>query len=548
MRRILLLALLLLAAPVTARAQWVTALNADNHACNAIRGQTDPIVVPDGQGGVITAWRDVRSGSRYEIYAQHTDANGYNLWGAQGTVVDTSLGTLAELHACSDDSGGVILVWYRATITNPKRLIAQRIDANGQLRWAPGYRVSTLENTQTLPRVVADGQGGALVIWAGWIGASAVANIDGQRLDRNGTRLWSASGDSVMARGEVRSLVMVRRAAGGAYIGYWRSNGVISAWAIDNDNHGLWTGPDSITTAPMNTAPPAIGGTATNDGAVFWVGDGTKLLTRKFDDSGAAWSSSRWVATHAYTKNVPRIVTDGAGGAIVSWRDGRPGDTFSAYAQRMAADGTPGWTPDGERVGTPITLNGGGHALAADGLGGAWIATSGYPGEWVQHISSTGAKWLPEGGVNISSTASYFGYDTGTILPGTGGSWILAIQDDTQGATAEDITLKRFFGDGSLSTVGVRGTPADAPSLALSAGPNPARDRATLRFVLPRGGSARLEVFGLRGERVATLADGAMDAGAHASTLDLRALPPGVYHARLVTDAGTATARIAHVR
>ncbi len=69
--------------------------------------------------------------------------------------------------------------------------------------------------------------------------------------------------------------------------------------------------------------------------------------------------------------------------------------------------------------------------------------------------------------------------------------------------------------------------------------PNPFTDRATVRFTLPAAGPARLEVFDVFGARVATLADGPMEAGTHSFTVDGRGLGSGMYFCRLT--AGPAT-------
>jgi hypothetical protein len=84
--------------------------------------------------------------------------------------------------------------------------------------------------------------------------------------------------------------------------------------------------------------------------------------------------------------------------------------------------------------------------------------------------------------------------------------------------------------------------PPVATSLSLSGpAPNPARETAQFDFVLPAAGRARLEVLDLAGRRVRVLADGPLPAQRQARGWDLRdglgrAVPPGVYLARLETD------------
>ena len=85
----------------------------------------------------------------------------------------------------------------------------------------------------------------------------------------------------------------------------------------------------------------------------------------------------------------------------------------------------------------------------------------------------------------------------------------------------------------------------DAVSLALGAPgqldleapvPNPASERATLRFAVPEGLQAeevRIGVYDLLGRQVATVADGRREAGRHEQQMDLSGLPSGTYFLRL---------------
>ncbi|HRX52710.1 MAG TPA: FlgD immunoglobulin-like domain containing protein, partial [Candidatus Krumholzibacteria bacterium] len=68
--------------------------------------------------------------------------------------------------------------------------------------------------------------------------------------------------------------------------------------------------------------------------------DGSRLYT----------SHGAPVCVQAGSQYDPRIVSDGASGAYVVWRDSRPGDAYSAtiyYAQRLTGDGYGIWTSDG---------------------------------------------------------------------------------------------------------------------------------------------------------------------------------------------------------
>lgn len=89
--------------------------------------------------------------------------------------------------------------------------------------------------------------------------------------------------------------------------------------------------------------------------------------------------------------------------------------------------------------------------------------------------------------------------------------------------------------------------------LALKAWPNPFNPLVELEFELAAEGPARLEIFDARGRLLARLTDGVQPAGRNVFTwkgrdLSGRALPSGVYFARLVAERGNAVQKIVLAR
>ncbi len=95
---------------------------------------------------------------------------------------------------------------------------------------------------------------------------------------------------------------------------------------------------------------------------------------------------------------------------------------------------------------------------------------------------------------------------------------------------------------------------ARATGLALACtSRNPGTGPAKLAFTLPAPGHVRLEILDVAGRRVARIADAAFGAGRHELAWDGRddagrTLGAGLYLARLVTDDGSATARLVRTR
>lgn len=71
---------------------------------------------------------------------------------------------------------------------------------------------------------------------------------------------------------------------------------------------------------------------------------------------------------------------------------------------------------------------------------------------------------------------------------------------------------------------------------ALGNQPNPFNPSTTIKFSVPKAGRAALEVFDLRGRKVANLVDGELAAGDHALQFSGEGLPSGTYFYRLSGD------------
>lgn len=92
--------------------------------------------------------------------------------------------------------------------------------------------------------------------------------------------------------------------------------------------------------------------------------------------------------------------------------------------------------------------------------------------------------------------------------------------------------------------------PAQTPPLfALNAGPNPFSSSVSISFELKQPQTVQLDIFGLRGQRVRSLANGLQASGTHAVSWDGkddrgRQLPSGIYFCRLQSAEGSNTLKL----
>lgn len=143
--------------------------------CTAPGNQNYPAITPDGAGGAMIAWWDMRSGD-FNIYAQHIDLSGDVSWEDNGMPVCIESGIQNRVSIIGDGDHGAILVWNDNRVSPSNfDVYAQRIDRKGTHLWGKnGVAISTATDTQCFPVAVGDGTGGAIIAWQ-----------DGRQKDKN---------------------------------------------------------------------------------------------------------------------------------------------------------------------------------------------------------------------------------------------------------------------------------------------------------------------------------------------------------------------------
>src|SRR5205085_11728212 len=104
-------------------------------------------------------------------------------------------------------------------------------------------------------------------------------------------------------------------------------------------------------------------------------------------------------------QSTPRLGADGAGGAIVAWRDTRNG-TANIYAERLNPSGARQWIDD-VRLSAAATAASN-PQLTSDGAGGAiavWQAGSGTTDIAAQRVSAAGSPLWGASGVAVCTAA-----------------------------------------------------------------------------------------------------------------------------------------------
>lgn len=584
-----LAALALFALCGVAQAQWNTC---GVGLCTNSTDQYLPVAASDNAGGTLVAWADHRSATasgtaRWFIYAQRLDRQGFPQWASDGVQVapDTaradSLFDQQNPAIIADGSGGAYIAWVDKHDYPSTDIYLQHLDASGTPAWATsdgGLGVCKAPRAQTNPVLVQDGAGGVIVVWQGSDGT--YFDIFAQRVSAAGVPQWIANGVTVSnaARGQARPRA-VADGSNGAFIA-WQderyisgTSGSLDVFVQRIDGSGLRqlkfvpvTGvvnPDSMRGVPLfgstilafngdQRVPELIldgaGGVivtcedsrgATNPATYDRAID---IFAQRMSGSGTLlWTTSGVaVSTNNNEQRYPVLCTDGAGGTIITWHDYRKGANFDSdvYAQRINASGALQWGTS--TTGVALYNLGGDQSypnVVPDDLGGGiitWYDTRGAsPNIYAQRLDPTGVAQWTAGGVAICGTP-YGPYAHSTIADGLGGA-IVAWQDGR--TTNTDIYAARVNGGGGLGAPSIVLGVGDAAGTGLVLGapsPNPTSREMSVRFVLPSGGPAVLELLDVTGRLVEHHEVGGLGPGAHVIQMGrAAALRAGLYFVRL---------------
>ena len=146
--------------PTLGHAQWVAQ---GLQVCSDPSYQAGPRMVSDGAGGAIVAWLDFRSGLGSNLHVQRVSSAGFPLWDASGVPIGP-LNAQYDHQVVTDGQGGAIIVWLDER-GDDADLYAQRVSASGEVLWDEDGVPCTAPADQEPPAVVADGQGGAIIVW-----------------------------------------------------------------------------------------------------------------------------------------------------------------------------------------------------------------------------------------------------------------------------------------------------------------------------------------------------------------------------------------------
>ncbi len=455
MRRIaaIILTVAVVSTPAAGLAQW----QLDGAGlCTAPGEQAAPTIVSDGAGGVIVTWFDVRVNGDPQIYAQRINASGIVQWTPDGVPLCTASNGQLNAKIVSDGAGGAIVTWFDYRSGAPD-IYAQRVNAFGVVQWTPnGVPLCTDPGFQIEPKIVADGAGGAIAAWSD--SRNDISDLYAQRINAMGIVQWTPNGIAVAAAANSQSGPMLASDGGGGTIVVWSDgrsgNYDVYAQRLNASGVAQWTANGTpLCTAGNDQGSPSIVSDGAGGAIVTWSDSRSgnyDIYTQRIDASGVIQLTPNGLAICALANEqaFPVMVSDGAGGAIMAWHDSRVAGTSDIYAQRIDASGTIQWIPNGVAVCAAADLQDF-AAIAADGVGGAvvtWRDARDGPlfNIYAQRLDALGAAQWALDGVRLCTDVN--AQSDPRIAPdGTGGA-IVTWQDYRSGSTTPDVYAQRVEG------------------------------------------------------------------------------------------------------
>jgi len=361
-----------------------------------------PRMAADDSGNVIVAWVDYAyaNNATSDIYAQRLNSAGDAMWGEDGISICVAPGFQEPVEVVADGHGGAFVVWVDSRAT--RSVYAQHIDSTGAALWvhdgipiAPDAPPAALVGGPAdTPHVIPDGTGG---IFVGWL--SDLVRV--QRVAADGTRLWGGTGVS-MAGTVVPSTLQLSLVPGvpGELLVVRKSTqccggGVsrieVAKWSPEGlPLWGALSTPFAIGAYDMVAVPDATGGVH-----IAWTSGSSVFALRIRGDQSGYWDAPHVVCDTTGARSILAAAPDTSGGAILAWSDQRyyPASYVAyIYVAKLDSLGVNTWLPNGLRVSDGVED----HAptLNATKDGECFVVFNRSSRPWVARLASSGSvEW-----------------------------------------------------------------------------------------------------------------------------------------------------------
>ena len=309
----------------TGTAQWAAG---GINICNLNNHQITPKIISDGGGGYYISWCDERGTPGIgSIYIQRVNSAGAAQLTANGIIVTGSVVLFSEQHFLLKEGVNAVTVYGHYNGTNFD-IKAQKYNSTGAAQWgASGVNIVATANEEAYFDAAIDNSGNVFAAWESYTPPNfAVADNYVQKINSAGLVQWAAAGVAVSTAVNDQFWPAVAPDNAG---------GVMVAW-------------EDYSQDPANAS--------------------SDVYMQKINLVGTAvFAANGIVVSNALNSQyTPRIVSDGSGGAVVSFPDFRNAAGLDLYAQRINNTGTPLWAVNGILAGSAANSQAGQDMLVSN--------------------------------------------------------------------------------------------------------------------------------------------------------------------------------------
>jgi hypothetical protein len=297
--------------------------------------------------------------------------------------------------------------------------------SSAQAQWVQdGIPICSMEGGRWATTLVPDGVGGAIIAWqdSRISHSRSYSQIYVERVTANGSILWTLNGIALYELSLQGTPQVISDDAGGAIVAWsdYRSlSSDIYAQRIDGSGSARWSaGGVAVCTASacqyyLRLVSDGLGGAI-----MSWqdcrLGSWDVYIQRVDEAGSPLWTADGIpIFTHTVCPSHPQLISDGSGAAIITWQQPTGANyDVGIYAQKVDAAGSLEWAPGGIIIAT-ITTDGSSPIvpswIAPDGSGGAIVVWPDWRnGGWdiyAQRVDAGGSLLWATNGVAVSSAA-----------------------------------------------------------------------------------------------------------------------------------------------
>lgn len=298
----------------------------------------------DGQGGAIITWWE-GAASTSNVFAQRINSTGDINWTSTGVSISSANYAQNNQEIVSDGNGGAIIVWDDFRSNSHWDIYVNKINSSGQVKWSNGRVLCGDLSDQSYAKMIADGYGGAIVVWEDE--RNGFTDIYGQRIDADGNDVWATDGISFCNAPDYQSGFDLLDYGSNQFLLEWsdRRSGLYNIYLqkIDINGNTYW-GTNGVPACTSNTYQTA--GTLIRDSSgnalVVWSDrrDGLTydIYGQAFNPDGdRMWGDTGKVLCNAGDDQGSKvtIINSGTDSGILAWQDHRSGSAYHIYAQKI---------------------------------------------------------------------------------------------------------------------------------------------------------------------------------------------------------------------